>query len=251
MCHRFVMLSPACYKRSAATGRMLLRGFADADLMRLVCEDRDAAAFAVVYERHAGAALLVALRMCGTRGIAEDVVQEAFLSLWRSGERYDGARGSLRAWVLGIVHHRAVDALRRGRGGGDGVVLLLDETVAESLEARERTDVEADLRAQAREVHAALRRLPPEQSRVLGLAYYGGLSHSEIAAMLGAPVGTIKGRMRLGIEKLRLQFAVPLGGGRGGRRIRSGVPWPPAIATPRARPAFHAPPADGLSARSA
>jgi RNA polymerase sigma-70 factor, ECF subfamily len=246
------MLSPACYKRSAATGRRLLCGYADADLMRLVSEDRDAAAFAVVYQRHAGAALLCAVRLCGTRGLAEDVVQEAFLSLWRSGERYDGSRGSLRAWVLGIVHHRAVDALRRGRLGGEKVVLL-DETVADCLEAGERTDVEADRRAQAREVHAALRLLPPEQSRVVGLAYYGGLSHSEIAAMLGTPVGTIKGRMRLGLEKLRLQFAVPLGGGGGGggRRIRSGGPWPPVIATPRARPAFRARPADVRSVRSA
>lgn len=244
------MLSPACYRCSAATGWRPLQGCADADLMRLVCEDRDPAAFAVVYERHAGAALLLAMRLCGTRGLAEDVVQEAFLSLWRSGALYDGSRGSVRAWVLGIVHNRAIDSLRRGGAGGDGV--LLDEDLAECLVAADRTDVEAGRRAQAREVHAALRRLPPEQSRVIGLAYYGGLSHSEIAVMLGTPIGTIKGRMRLGLEKLRFQFAAPRGGGgRGGRRIRSGGPWPPAIATPHARPAFHARPADARSARSA
>src|ERR1700755_1585001 len=89
-----------------------LRDLADEDIMQLVRRG-EAAAFEVVYERHAHAAFSLAYRMCGSRGAAEDVVQEAFLSLWRSGARYDRMRGSVRTWVLGIVHHRAIDALRR------------------------------------------------------------------------------------------------------------------------------------------
>src|SRR3954462_12380255 len=85
---------------------------ADEDLMQLVRQG-DAQAFEVIYERHCTAAFSLAYRMTGRRGAAEDVVQEAFLSLWRSGARYDRTRGSVRTWVLGIVHHRAIDALRR------------------------------------------------------------------------------------------------------------------------------------------
>src|SRR6476620_11060176 len=91
-----------------------LSSLADEDLMQLV-RRADADAFAVLYARHRGSAYALAYRMTGTRGAAEDVTQEAFISVWRSGARYDRARGSVRTWVLGIVHHRAIDALRRGK----------------------------------------------------------------------------------------------------------------------------------------
>ncbi|HWX45217.1 MAG TPA: sigma-70 family RNA polymerase sigma factor [Solirubrobacteraceae bacterium] len=203
------MSNIACYKRSAEAASAILSTLADGELMELVCEN-DAAAFAVIYERHVGAALALALRMCGSLALAEDVVQEAFLSLWRSGAHYDGARGSVRSWLLGIVHHRAIDALRRR------VVLdrgrVSDDGIEEQLEAAERTEREAGRRDAAREVRAILGGLPPEQSRVIELAYYGGLTNTEIAAMLDAPVGTIKGRMRLGLQKMRsqLHFEQPL-----------------------------------------
>jgi len=177
-----------------------LGDLADEDLMQLVRRG-EATAFEAVYERHATAAFSLAYRMTGSRGAAEDVVQDAFLSLWRSHARYDRERGSVRTWVLGIVHNRAIDAVRRSvvhdrrRAGDDG----LDER----LEAAERTDVEAARLAEAREVRSALAALPPEQSRVIELAYFGGFTHTEIAEILGAPVGTVKGRMRLGLEKLR------------------------------------------------
>ncbi len=101
----------------------------------------DARAFEVVFDRHAGPAFSLAYRMCGRRGLAEDVVQEAFLSVWSSGARYDRARGSVRTWVLGVVHNRAIDALRRhdARQARD----VVDETIAERLPARELTDAEA------------------------------------------------------------------------------------------------------------
>jgi RNA polymerase sigma-70 factor (ECF subfamily) len=197
------MSDMARYKRSAETASTALRRLADEDLMQLVREN-DSAAFAVVYERHADAAFSLAFRMCGKRGIAEDVVQEAFLSLWRSGSRYDHARGSVRTWVLGIVHNRAIDALRRGVVHDRGWVS--DEGIEEQVEAAERTDVEVGRRDEAREIRAALTGLPPDQSRVIELAYYGGFTHTEIAAMLDTPVGTIKGRMRLGLQKMRSQL---------------------------------------------
>jgi RNA polymerase sigma-70 factor, ECF subfamily len=177
-----------------------LRVLADEDLMQLVRRG-DARAFEAIYERHAQAAFSLAYRMTGTRGLAEDVVQESFLSLWRSGARYDRTRGSVRTWVLGIVHNRAVDALRRSSVHDRR--RSSDEGIEERFEARERTDVEAARRDEAREVRRALELLPPDQSRVIELAYFGGFTHSEIASMLETPIGTIKGRMRLGLEKLR------------------------------------------------
>jgi RNA polymerase sigma-70 factor, ECF subfamily len=197
------MSDMARYKRSAEVASAALRKLADEELMQLVREG-DSAAFAVVYERHAAAAFSLAFRMCGKRAVAEDVVQEAFLSLWHSSARYDSARGSLRTWVLGIVHNRAIDALRRGVVQDRGRVS--DEGIEEQLEAAERTEQEVSRRDEAREIRAALGDLPPEQSRVIELAYYGGFTHSEIAAMLDTPVGTIKGRMRLGLQKMRSQL---------------------------------------------
>jgi RNA polymerase sigma-70 factor (ECF subfamily) len=180
-----------------------LSDLADEDLMQLVRKG-DSAAFEVVYERHATAAFSLAYRMVGTRNAAEDVVQESFLSLWRSGARYDRARGSVRTWVLGIVHNRAIDALRRSLVHDRR--RASDEGIEERLEARERTDVEAARNDEAREVRAALRTLPAEQCKVIELAYFGGFSQSEIAAMLETPIGTVKGRMRLGLEKMRGQL---------------------------------------------
>jgi RNA polymerase sigma-70 factor, ECF subfamily len=180
-----------------------LHDLADEDLMQLVRKG-DSAAFEVVYDRHSTAAYSLAYRMVGSRNAAEDVVQEAFLSLWRSGARYDRARGSVRTWVLGIVHNRAIDALRRSLVHDRR--RASDEGIEERFEARERTDVEAARNDEARELHAALRTLPAEQSRVIELAYFGGFSHSEIAELLETPIGTVKGRMRLGLEKMRGQL---------------------------------------------
>jgi RNA polymerase sigma-70 factor (ECF subfamily) len=179
---------------------MALSALADEDLMQLVRRG-DTLAFEVVYDRHATAAFSLAYRMTGTRNVAEDVVQEAFLSLWRSGARYDRTRGSVRTWVLGIVHNRAIDALRRSMVHDRR--RASDEGIEERLESKERTDVEAARRDEAREVRSALQSLPEEQSRVIELAYFGGFSHSEIAEMLGTPIGTVKGRMRLGLQKMR------------------------------------------------
>jgi len=165
----------------------------------------NADAFEVVYDRHCNAAFSLAYRMCGRRASAEDVLQDAFLVLWRSGSQYDRARGSVRNWILRIVHNRAIDALRRG------VVrerhLLHEEGAVERVPGSEDTERRALDREQAHEVRDALEDLPAEQSRVIELAYFGGFTHTEIASMLQMPVGTVKGRMRLGLAKLRLSIA--------------------------------------------
>jgi RNA polymerase sigma-70 factor (ECF subfamily) len=177
-----------------------LRALADEDLMQLVRRGQ-ASAFEAVYERHASAAFSLAYRIVGTRNGAEDVSQEAFLSLWRSGARYDRGRGSVRTWVLGIVHHRAIDHLRRATVHDKR--RASDEGMEERFEARERTEVEVVRRDEARTVRDAMEELPSEQSQVIELAYFGGFTHMEIAEMLETPVGTVKGRMRLGLKKLK------------------------------------------------
>jgi RNA polymerase sigma-70 factor, ECF subfamily len=177
-----------------------ISSLADEDLMALV-GDADPRAFEVLYDRHSGASFSLAYRMVGNRGVAEDVVQESFLSIWRSRLRYRSDRGSVRTWVLGIVHHRGIDALRRNqvhdrrRASAEGL--------EERHEAPELTDVEVARRDEARHVRSAIDTLPDEQSRVIELSYFGGFTHTQIAEMLKQPVGTVKGRMRLGLEKLR------------------------------------------------
>jgi len=186
--------------RRTGGDRAALERLADEELMHLV-HGGDARAFEVVYDRHASSAFSLAYRMVGSRAQAEDVVQEAFLNIWRSGGRYDRLRGSVRTWVLGIVHNRAIDALRRAvvrdrvRAG--------DEGIEERFESGDRTDVEVARRDEARAVRGMLDELPSEQCTVIELAYFGGFTHTEIARMLEMPVGTVKGRMRLGLQKLR------------------------------------------------
>jgi RNA polymerase sigma-70 factor (ECF subfamily) len=189
--------SPGAERRVTSKDIHLL---ADEELMQLVC-DGDPAAFETVYDRHGGAAFSLAYRIVGNRPAAEDAVQEAFLSIWRSRLRYDAQRGSVRSWVLGIVHNRTIDALRRN------LVHERRRTTAEGIEERyeapERTEAEVARRDEARSVRAALATLPGDQERVIELAYFGGFTHTQIAEMLGEPIGTVKGRMRLGLEKLR------------------------------------------------
>ena len=171
-----------------------LSGLADEELMvRLSHGDADAA-FSLAY------------RICGSRAAAEEVAQDAFLALWRNGTRYEQSRGSVRNWILGIVHNRAIDALRRAvrhesRRAGD-------EGLAERLMAPDRTDEEVSRREEAGTVQTLLDDLPADQRRVIELAYFAGFTHTEIADMLEIPVGTVKGRMRLGLEKLRLRMEI-------------------------------------------
>jgi RNA polymerase sigma-70 factor (ECF subfamily) len=177
-----------------------LDALADEDLMRQVAES-DPAAFGVIYDRHSTAAYSLAYRMAGRKSAADDIVQEAFLSLWRAAGRYDERRGSVRTFILGIVHNRSIDALRRATVHDSR--RSSDEGIEERFAAPERTDAEVARRDEAAGVRDALNGLPADQQKVIELAYFGGFSQTEIADMIDAPLGTVKGRMRLGLEKLR------------------------------------------------
>jgi RNA polymerase sigma-70 factor (ECF subfamily) len=188
------------------TRRSDLRALADEDLMAYA-DAGDARAFELLFDRHAGAAFSLAYRMCGRRATAEDIVQEAFLSLWRSSARYQPARGSVRSWVLSVVRNRAIDAFRR-----EGIMqsrLAADEHLAERVEALERTEAEVERRDDASRVRSALEGLPAEQRQVIELAYFSGFTHTQIAELLKLPAGTVKGRMRLGLQKLRALLGEP------------------------------------------
>jgi RNA polymerase sigma-70 factor, ECF subfamily len=178
---------------------------ADEELMPLVGR-HDPEAFEVLYDRHGGAAYSLAYRIVGDRAAAEEVTQEAFISVWRSGARFDAARGSVRSWLLSVVRNRAIDFLR-SRAGRAPKLDFDDDSALEQRPAEERTEEEALRRETAAEVRGALGKLPGEQSKVIELAYFGGFSHSEISRILGLPMGTVKGRMRLGLEKIRGELA--------------------------------------------
>ena len=178
---------------------------ADEELMPLI-SDKDPEAFEVFYDRHGGVAFSLAYRILGDRTAAEDCIQEAFISIWRSGARFDRTRGSVRSWTLSIVRNRAIDALR-SKAGKAPKLTFDDDAILESRPAEELTDDEAMRHETATEVRGALSQLPGDQSKVIQLAYFGGFSQSEISRMLGVPLGTVKGRMRLGLEKIRGEMA--------------------------------------------
>jgi RNA polymerase sigma-70 factor (ECF subfamily) len=168
-------------------------------MSQVVCGDADA--FGELYDRYSARAYRVARSVCRDHGRAEDAVQEAFVSLWRSRADYLPLRGTVAAWLLSAVRNRAIDVIRRDANhtkhrAGEDLLLFTHapgESMADSLVAR----------ADAEHLHALLRRLPEVQREVIVLAYYGELTHAEIAVELDLPPGTVKGRMRLGLQKLR------------------------------------------------
>jgi RNA polymerase sigma-70 factor, ECF subfamily len=173
--------------------------YADEDLMPLI-EVGDAEAFAALYDRHGRMAYTLAYRMMGEKQEAEDVVQEAFIKVWRSAGGYRVGRGSVRTWILSIVHNRGIDQIRsharRGR---------MQDKVEASAPTSEPSEAFAETwrNSQRDRVREALNTLPQEQLKILELAYFSGYTHVEIAERLDLPLGTVKGRMRLGLQKIR------------------------------------------------
>ena len=172
---------------------------ADEDLISLVA-DSDAQAFALLYDRHSRAAYSLAFRLMNGRQPAEDLVQEAFIKVWRSAGGYRAGRGSVRTWIFSIVRNRAIDQFRSAasrRRTRDEV-----EASAPTSEPSEAF-TETWRNTQQEQVREVLKTLPQKQLRILELAYFSGYTHVEIAERLSLPLGTVKGRMRLGLEKLR------------------------------------------------
>lgn len=169
----------------------------DADLGRRMAA-RDQSALAELYDRYGSLAYAVAMRVLGDSGRAEDVVQEAFLNLWRGAAGFDPTRGSLRTWLIASVRNRAIDQLR-GRSLRERRELALQPDV----ESRGDPPDEAAAAAQERiAVRSALAELPDEQRQAVLLAYFGGFTQPEIAEIAGVPLSTVKGRMRLALDKL-------------------------------------------------
>jgi RNA polymerase sigma factor (sigma-70 family) len=176
------------------------RGLQDGQLVQLVAE-KDADALKVLYERYGKVAYSLARRILTDEVLAQDVVQEVFLSLWRNAQRFDAGRGTLATYLLSMTHHRAVDVVRREEN------LRRRRTSDEVLESQPDPNpgVEAEAEATERraEVRAALAQLPPAQREALALAYFGGYTQREVATLVGVPLGTVKTRMAAGMRKLK------------------------------------------------
>ena len=176
------------------------RGLRDSQLVELVAQ-RDAGALEALYDRYGRAAYSLARRILTEETLAQDVVQEVFLSLWRDARRFDPGRGTAATYLLSMTHHRAVDVvrreekLRRWRTSDEGLELEPDP------KARVEDEVEASERRA--EVRSTLAELPAAQREALLLAYFGGYTQREVAALVGVPLGTVKTRMAAGMRKMR------------------------------------------------
>lgn len=179
---------------------------ADEDLIRLV-EAGDSEALACLYDRHCRAAYSLARRMMRERQAAEDLVQEAFLKVWRAAGSYHAQRGSARSWILSIVYSRGVDRMRRAerqRRTRERFEAQAEALVAQVQPSEAFEQTYSSLKRQ--ELREALKTLPPEQRGLLELAYLHEYTHTEIARLSGLPLGTVKGRIRLGLGKIRDHF---------------------------------------------
>jgi RNA polymerase sigma-70 factor, ECF subfamily len=185
----------------AERGRQYLI-LADEDLISLV-EAADAEAFATLYDRHSRAAYSLAYRMMGERQTSEDLTQDAFLKVWRGASSYRADRGSVRTWILSIVHNRGIDQIR-----SQASRRRTQERVEASAPRSQPSEAfaEAWRNSQRDQVREALNTLPSEQLKILELAYFSGYTHVEISDLLDLPLGTVKGRMRLGLKKIRDYF---------------------------------------------
>ena len=175
---------------------------ADEDLISLV-EGGDAEAFAVLYDRHGRPAYSLAYRMMGEKQAAEDLAQEAFIKVWRRAGSYRAQKGSVRTWILSIVHNRGIDQLRSHASRR-----RIQEKIEASAASSQPSEALAETwrNTQSEQVREALNTLPKEQLKILELAYFSGYTHVEIAELLGVPLGTVKGRMRAGLKKMRAYF---------------------------------------------
>jgi RNA polymerase sigma-70 factor (ECF subfamily) len=176
------------------------RGLRDGELVELVAQ-KDAGALEALYERYGRAAYSLARRILTEETLAQDVVQEVFLSLWRDARRFDAGRGTVATYLLSMTHHRAVDVvrreenLRRWRTSDEGLELEADPKV--------RVEDEVLTSERRAEVRSALQELPAAQREALLLAYFGGYTQREVAALVGAPLGTVKTRMAAGMRKMK------------------------------------------------
>jgi RNA polymerase sigma-70 factor, ECF subfamily len=176
-------------------------GQPDAELMGLI-ESGSIVAFECLYDRYSHRAYRVALSVCRERGRAEEAVQDAFIAIWRNKTPYRPERGAVAAWLLSSVRYRAIDTARRHH---THIKRRADESSINADRFAADPDERAVADVEAAHLHTLLNQLPDAQREVITLAFYGQLTHTEIATRLQLPTGTVKGRMRLGLEKLRVK----------------------------------------------
>jgi RNA polymerase sigma factor (sigma-70 family) len=193
---------------------------ADADVLgRVRAGDRDA--IDDLYQRFRRPAYALARQILGDDALAEDVLQDVFVSVWRDSAAFDSARGSVASWLLALVHHKAVDTVRREESHRRGQGRAQDDLVLRAPTAAREVEDGAFSRVESEQVGVALGVLPSLQREALTLAYYGGYTQREVAALTGAPLGTVKTRMLAGMRKLKEELgdrsgARSLGGALGG-----------------------------------
>jgi RNA polymerase sigma factor (sigma-70 family) len=185
---------------------------ADADVLRRI-RAGDRTAIDDLYERFRRPAFALARRILADDTMAEDVVQEVFLSVWRDPAAFDGARGSVASWLLAVVHHKAVDAVRREESQRRRQALAQQELALEEPVSTRDVDEEVWTRVVAEQVRTAMGVLPSPQREALTLAYYGGYTQREVAALTGTPLGTVKTRMLTGMRRLKQELGTSPGGG--------------------------------------
>ena len=178
------------------------RSSPDADLLRRIAAG-DAGAVDDLYERFRRPAFALARRILADDTLAEDVLQDVFLSVWRDPGAFDGRRGSFASWLMAMVHHKAVDAVRREESQRRRQTLAEDDLALRAPMSTYDIEEEAWSRSVAERVRAALGDLPDSQREALTLAYYGGYTQREVAALTGAPLGTVKTRMLAGMRRLK------------------------------------------------
>lgn len=185
-------------------------GTSDAELARRLREG-DGAALSELYQRFSRPCYVLARRVCVDEGLAEEVVQEVFLTVWRDPRRFDPVRGSFATWLLTLIHHKAVDAVRRESTVRKRVVPSPEAGEVRSPAPLPGADQAAIARVAASQVREAMGQLPTEQRQVLELAYFCGHTQREIALLAGVPLGTVKSRMFAGVQRLRLLLDGKLG----------------------------------------
>ena len=180
-------------------------GDGDVDILRRI-RAGERGAVDDLYERFRRPAFALARRILADDGLAEDVLQDVFLGIWRDPSGYDGARGSFSSWLLAVVHHKAVDAVRREESQRRRQSRAEDEAVLDAPMATRDVEDDAWSRVVADQVRTALGVLPAPQREALTLAYYGGYTQREVAALTGTPLGTVKTRMLAGMRRLKTEL---------------------------------------------
>jgi RNA polymerase sigma-70 factor, ECF subfamily len=180
----------------------------DEDLITALA-GRELSALDALYDRYHRVAFSMAYRVLGDRGTAEDVVQDAFLSVWRQAKSFRRERGSARTWLMSIIHHRSIDKLR-SHANAPNLVPIDEAQERESESTGTWQAVWATLTGET--VRGALSRLPADQRKSIELAFFSGYTHVEIASLMNVPLGTVKGRMRMGLQKLKALLERPEAG---------------------------------------